>query len=38
MFRSILMMFGMNYLFRRMGRGGYGGSRMSRSMRYGPRW
>jgi hypothetical protein len=42
MLRSILMMFGMNYLFRRMGRGGHGaygsGSRLSRGMRFGPRW
>lgn len=43
MLRSILMMFGMNYLFRRMGGGGYGygggyGMRPRMGMRFGPRW
>lgn len=44
MLRSILMMFGMNYLFRRMGRGSYGsygggyGTGLRRTRGFGPRW
>jgi hypothetical protein len=43
MLRSVLMMFGMNYLFRRMNRGSYAGSGgygtgLRRTRGFGPRW